>query len=131
MVVVVPARVAANCRPSAKASLAAARSALPPSIASIADTAALRASAADVGEKFMPDKPRLAPGGITFAAPPPLCRNIAGDDTDTAPSESFTPNTSSSRPPQPPDVRSCDVAVCACSAWSECENRFEGACSPC
>ena len=84
-----------------------------------------------VGEIDMPDKPRLAPGGITFGAPPPLWRNMAGDDTDTAASVSLTPNTSSSRPPHPPETTFCDVAVWACSVWSECENRLAGAVTPC
>ena len=100
----VPASVSASCRPSANAVLAAARSGWPPSIASIAATACLRALAADDGEMFMPDRPRLAPGGITLGALPLLCRKVAADDTEIAPSVSFTPNTSSSRPPQPPPM---------------------------
>ena len=119
IVVDVPFSTSASCRPSAKLSLAAARSGLPPSMASIAATAALRASAADWGEIDIPDRPRLAPGGITLGAPPPLWRNMAGDDTDTAPSVSLTPKTSSSRPPHPPDTMFCDDPVCACSDWSE------------
>ena len=61
---------------------------------------------------FMPDRFRLAPGGITFGAPPPLCSHGAGDDTDTAASVSPAPKASSSRPPQPPIVL-FEVAVWA------------------
>ena len=77
----------------------------------------------------MPDSPRLAPGGMTFGALPLLCRNVAADDTEIAPSVSLTPNTSSSRPPQPPPTM-FEVAVCACSVWSECEKRLLGASCP-
>ena len=51
--------------------------------ASIACTACRRASAAGGGEKFMPDRPRLAPGGITLLRTSPRSAGrVAGDDTE-------------------------------------------------
>ena len=104
--------VSASCSPSANIWLAASRMGLPPSISTMALTACRRASAAALGQKFMPDRPRLAPGGTTLLRTSAPSRKMAGDDTETADSESVAPKRSSRRPPQPV----CCVAdpVCAC-----------------